>query len=210
MGNRTTVADNATLNETRIAQIGQMFFSNTTTGATEALNMGHGKPTYVIMFLTGSQASFGGQSYYVLQLPAGNNGFTPGGGDESKKQWFISIAGMNETNFIEPNPDGFNLTPAGLTNTVFGQMLPFTFAGYYDITNSTASVTSTYALDPNNGAPPLQLFASPYSFQLTGDTSPFQIVFHSSSLDTPLSCGAILGQSVACFSTVLIYKVNQP
>ena len=208
MGNRTTVADNATLNETRIAQIGQMFFSNTTAGATEALDMGHGRPTYVVMFLTGSQVTIQGVTYFVLQLPAGNNGFTPGGGDESKKQWFIAISGLNSTKYVEPNPDGFNLTPTGLTNTVFGQMLPFTFAGYYDLTNSSATVTQTYGLDPTNGAPPIQLFASPYSFQLTGGTTPFNIVFHSSSLDNPLSCGAILGQSVACFSTVLIYKVS--
>ncbi|MGH9920018.1 MAG: hypothetical protein ACRD6W_14275, partial [Nitrososphaerales archaeon] len=88
MGNRTVVADNATLNETRIADIGRMFFSNLTAGATIAKSMGHGQPTYVLLFLTGSEVQINGVSYYALQLPAGS-GFTPGGGDESKKQWFI-------------------------------------------------------------------------------------------------------------------------
>jgi dolichyl-diphosphooligosaccharide--protein glycosyltransferase len=202
MGNRTVVADNATLNETRIAQIGQMFMSNVTAGAATALGMGHGRPTYVLMFLTGSEISLSGTSYYALQLPSGS-GFTPGGGDESKKQWFIRIAGLNETEFLYPNPDDFNLTPTGL-DTVFGQMLPFQFAGFYDLYNSTAAVTPKYSLDPSTGAPPLQLYYAPYYFQLNGGTSPFQIVFHSSSLDSPLACGS----QVSCFSTVLIYKVT--
>ena len=82
-------------------------------------------------------------------------------------------------------------------------MLPFKFAGYFDIRNQTATVTQNYALDPNSGAPPVQLFASPYSFLLQGGSTRFQIVFHSTSLDNPISCGS----GVSCFSTVLIYKV---
>jgi len=202
MGNRTVVADNATLNETRIAQIGQMFMSNVTAGAATALGMGHGRPTYVLMFLTGSEITLSGTSYYALQLPSGS-GFTPGGGDESKKQWFIRISGLNESEFLYPNPDAFNLTPTGL-GTVFGQMLPFQFAGFYDLYNSTAAVTSNYSLDSSTGAPPIQLYYAPYYFQLNGGTSPFKIVFHSSSLDNPLACGS----QVSCFSTVLIYKVT--
>jgi len=202
MGNRTVVADNATLNETRIADIGRMFMQNVTAGAATALGMGHGRPTYVLMFLTGSEISLSGTSYYVLQLPSGG-GFTPGGGDESKKQWFIRIGGLNESEFLWPNPDDFNLTPAGL-QTVFGQMLPFEFAGYYDIYNSSATVTHNYALDSSTGAPPLQLYYAPYFFQMNGGTSPFQIVFHSSSLDNPLACGS----QVSCFSAVVIYKVT--
>ena len=203
MGNRTNVSDNATLNETRIAQIGQMFFSNVTAGAKIAENMGHGHPTYVLLFLTGSEISLGGVNYYVLQLPSGN-GFTPGGGDESKKQWFIRISGQNETQYIWPAPDQFNLSPIALGNTVFGQMLPFQFAGYYDLRNQTGGPGPTYALDPNSGAPPIQLFSAPYSFALNNATSPFEIAFHSSSLDNPIACQT----SVSCFSTVLIYKVN--
>jgi len=202
MGNRTVVADNATLNETRIADIGQMFMQNVTQGAATALGMGHGRPTYVLMFLTGSEITLSGASYYVLQLPSGG-GFTPGGGDESKKQWFIRISGLNESEYLWPSPDDFNLTPTGL-QTVFGQMLPFQFAGYYDIYNSSSTVTHNYSLDSSTGAPPLQLYYAPYFFQLNGGTSPFQIVFHSSSLDSPLACGS----QVSCFSTVVIYKVT--
>ena len=202
MGNRTVVADNATLNETRIAEIGQMFMQNVTAGAATAMSMGHGRPTYVLMFITGSEITLSGTSYYTLQLPAGG-GFTPGGGDESKKQWFIRIAGLNESQYLWPSPDDFNLTPTGL-NTVFAQMLPFQFAGYLDLQNTSAAVTQQYSLDSRTGAPPLQLFYAPYLASLTGGTSPFKIVFHSSSLDSPLACGT----GVSCFSTVLIYRVS--
>ena len=68
------------------------------------------------------------QATTSCSCPAGN-GFTPGGGDESKKQWFIRIAGLNETKFIWPAPDDFNLSPIALDSTVFGQMLPFTVLG---------------------------------------------------------------------------------
>jgi len=202
MANRTTVADNATLNETRIAEIGNMFMQNTTAGAATALRMGHGQPTYVLLFITGSEISIGGVNYYVLQLPAGG-GFTPGGGDESKKQWFIRIGGLNENQYLWPTPDDFNLTPTGLTDTVFGQMLPFRFAGYFDLQNQTSGVSTNYSLDPTSGAPPVQLFATPYNFQLNG-TNQFKIAFHSSSLDSPIACFT----GVTCFSAVLIYKVS--
>ena len=214
MGNRTTTADNATLNETRIAQIGQMYMSNLTQAAKIAKGLARGPasfcgptkqcPAYVLLFLTGSQITLGQTSYYTLQLPAGN-GFSPGGGDESKKQWFIRIGGLNESLFLQPNPDDYNLTPNALQNTLFGQMLPFTFAGYFDASNSSRGISQTWTLDPQSGAPPIQLFTSPYSFQLQGGTSPFNIAFHSSSLDSPLGCG---GSQVSCFSVVLIYQVQ--
>lgn len=214
MGNRTTVADNATLNDTRIAEIGQMMMSNTTQAAVLAKDMADGRPAYVLTFITGSLIQFSSsQQYYTLQIPAGN-GFTAGGGDESKKQWFIAIAGLNETQYIEcptvqgttcTGVDGFNLTPYAIQNTLFGQMLPFTFAGYYNL--ATGGTSTTYAFD-SNGNPPLELFSYPPSYQLNGGTSPFQIAFTSSSLNSPIQCGGSSSQPIYCFTTVLIYKVN--
>jgi dolichyl-diphosphooligosaccharide--protein glycosyltransferase len=220
MGNRTTVADNATLNDTRIAEIGQMFMSNITQAATLAKDMGDGRPVYVLSFLTGSLIQFGtssssssSQDYYALQIPAGN-GFTAGGGDESKKQWFIRIAGLNESQYLEcptvqgticTGVDDFNLTPYTIQNTLFGQMLPFTFAGYYDL--ASGGTSTTYAFD-SNGNPPLELFSYPPSYQLSGNSSPFQIAFTSSSLTSPIECGGSSSQPIYCFTTVLVYKVN--
>jgi len=214
MANRTTVADNATLNNTRIAEIGQMFMSNVSQAAIIAKDLGDGRPVYVLSFLTGSLLYSGTTpEYYTLQIPSGN-GFTAGGGDESKKQWFIRIGGLNETQFLEcptiggstcVNVDDFNLTPYTLSNTLFGQMLPFKFAGWLNLVNGT--VGSTYSFDSNNN-PPVQLFSYPASYQLSGSSSKFSIAFTSSTLTNPVACGGTTSNPIDCFTTVLVYKLN--
>jgi dolichyl-diphosphooligosaccharide--protein glycosyltransferase len=204
MGNRTSVADNATLNGTRIANIGRMFMSNTTQAASMAKGMAHGRPVYVLLFITGSLVTFptsqgGQQQFYVLQIPSGTS-FAPGGGDESKKQWFIRIGGLPESKYLEAQPDDFNLTPYALQSTLFAHMLPFTFAGYYNY--GSQGLAQKWQLD-QNGNPPLQLYSAPYRFQFPAGGSPFRIAFTSSSLTSPIGCGT----SVSCFSTILIYQV---
>jgi dolichyl-diphosphooligosaccharide---protein glycosyltransferase len=216
MGNRTSVADNATLNDTRIAEIGQMFMSNVTEAATLAKDMADGRPVYVLTFITGSELQFtssqGTEQFYTLQIPAGS-GFTAGGGDESKKQWFIAIAGLNESQYLEcptiggtvcTGVDGFNLTPYAIQNTLFGQMLPFTFEGFLNL--ATGSTSETYSFD-SNGNPPLEIFAYPPAYALDGNGSPFQIAFTSNSLNSPTQCGSYQGATAYCFTTVLVYKV---
>ncbi len=223
MGNRTTVADNATLNGTRIAQIGRMFMSNTTVAARIAKHLATGpdgvqRPAYVLLFVVGSLLNFNGQQLYVLQVSAGG-GFTAGGGDESKKQWFIRIGGLNESNYLQcarPSAsctavDDFNLTPLAL-NSLFGQMLPFTLAGYIVPSGRSAggqgaNFSATYQIGVDaagNHVPPIQAFSSPYKFQFPASSSgPFRIAYYSPSLANPSSCGSNAG----CFYAVLIYQV---
>lgn len=200
MGNRTTVADNATLNGTRIANIGRMFMSNATVAASVAKGLAHGRPAYVLLFLVGSLINLNGQQLYTLQVPAGG-GFTAGGGDESKKQWFIRIGGLNESKYLFPQPDDFNLTPFTLQNTLFGQMLPFQFTGYI---SRQGQLTQAYQLDNTTQAPPIQAFGYPYTFHFPkSGPGPFRIAYYSPSLANPSSCGSNAG----CFYTVLIYQV---
>jgi hypothetical protein len=101
--------------------------------------------------------------------------------------------------------DDFNLTPYAIENTLFGQLLPFTFAGYLNLQAGTTS--STYGFD-SNGNPPLELFNYPPAYQLDGGTSPFQIAFTSSSLNSPIECGGSSTSPIYCFTTVLVYKVD--
>jgi len=224
MGNRTTVADNGTLNTTRIAEIGQMMMSNATVAAKMAKDMGGGRPTYVAIFLTGStvplSSSNGTTTYYhILDVPSGG-GFTPGGGDESKKQWFIRIGGLNESEYLEcdgsapvdsagsacENVDDFNLTPYALQNTLFANMFPFKFAGYIVQTNSSSvSVSKSYEFG-YNGGPPIEAFSSSlsYTFPSSG-TGPFRLAYTSPSIDTPYACPG--NSNLGCFSGILIYQV---
>jgi len=224
MGNRTTVADNGTLNSTRIAEIGQMLMSNATVAAKMAEGMGDGRPTYVAIFLTGSivslQSSSGtSTSYYILDVPSGG-GFTPGGGDESKKQWFIRIGGLNESQYLEcdgsialdsagqpcESVDDFNLTPYALQDSLFANLFPFKFAGYIVQTNSSSvSVAQTYQFGYNE-APPIEAFSSPLSYTFpSNSTGPFRLAYASPSMNDPYACPGNSG--VDCFSAVLIYQV---
>ncbi|HUI23835.1 MAG TPA: STT3 domain-containing protein [Nitrososphaerales archaeon] len=246
MGNRTTVVDNATLNSTRIEQVGQLLMSNSTQSAAMAKQMAYipgctpvnstscYRPAYVAIFITGSifpltdQTTGAQTNYYLLQVP-GSGGFTAGGGDESKKQWFIRIGNLTESKYLEcsgttPNEltpagtpcetvDDFNLTPYAMTNSLFGQLLPFQLAGYlYSVTqNSQTSIqlANSYTYGTNN-APPVEAFSYPSSYTFSANsTSLFRLAYVSPSL-----AAAEAGNSpcpgdsaLQCFNTILLYQV---
>ena len=233
MGNRTTVVDNATLNSTRISQVGQLLMSNITQAAAMAESMGEGRPTYVAIFVTGSvfpvTSSSGTTSqYYILQVPSGN-GFTAGGGDESKKQWFIRIGNLTESKYLEcsgttPNEltsagqpcqsvDDFNLTPYAMKYSLFGQLLPFQLAGYLYTSGSGSSATiefsQTYTFG-TNGAPPIEAFTYPSSFNYpSNSTGPFRLAYVSPSLSlAEQGSSPCPGNSqLQCFNAILMYQL---
>ena len=232
MGNRTTLVDNATLNSTRIQQVGQFLMSNITRAAAMAKTLGGGRPTYVAIFLTGSvlPPSFTGtsSSYYTLQVPSGG-GFTAGGGDESKKQWFIRIGNLSESKYLEcpglsanqltsagqpcTSSDDFNLTPYAMQNSLFGQLMPFKLAGYL-YTTTSGSQTSigfspTYQFG-SNGAPPIEAFTYPSSYNFPANsTGPFRLAYVSPSLTlAEQGSSPCPGNSqLQCFNAILLYQL---
>jgi dolichyl-diphosphooligosaccharide--protein glycosyltransferase len=217
MGNRTSAADNSTINGTRIAQIGRMFMSNATQAAHIAREIAGERPAYVLIFVVGSIVPINaqGQQYYILQVPAGF-GFTAGGGDESKKQWFIRIGGLNESQYLEcpsitpscPSVDDFNLTPYALQNTLFAQLLPFKFAGFLVTQNQNIVVSPTYRFGDNN-APPVEGFSYPYSYTFGPNSKgPFRLAYASPSVSSPVSCPG--NSNLQCFNAVLLYQVVSP
>ncbi|MDQ3872769.1 MAG: glycosyltransferase family 39 protein [Thermoproteota archaeon] len=123
LGNRTSLADNATLNQTRISTIGKMFMSDEQSGIKIAQDL---KADYILVYVVG-QIQFTGQTH---SNGTNNNNsqsvaiYTLGqGGDESKKQWFIRIGGLDEKRYVEP--DGFTPTPQFWNNTLIGKLFPF-------------------------------------------------------------------------------------
>jgi dolichyl-diphosphooligosaccharide--protein glycosyltransferase len=123
LGNRPTLADNATLNHTRIQSIAKMFMSDEQTGMRIAQDL---QADYIMVYVVG-QVRFYGQ----LNTTGSNGGneddriavYTLGqGGDESKKQWFMRIGGFDETNYVEE--DGFTPKPEFWNNTLIGKMFP--------------------------------------------------------------------------------------
>jgi dolichyl-diphosphooligosaccharide--protein glycosyltransferase len=124
LGNRTSLADNATLNTTRIQTIGKMFISDEKSGIKIAQDL---KADYILVYVVG-QVRFYGQQNATGTDASGNNGriaiYTLGqGGDESKKQWFMRIGGYDEANYIEQ--DGFTPKPEFWNNTLIGKLFPF-------------------------------------------------------------------------------------
>ncbi|HEX5573621.1 MAG TPA: peptidylprolyl isomerase, partial [Nitrososphaeraceae archaeon] len=116
LGNRTSLADNATINQTRIATIAKMFMDQTDNGLKIAQDL---KSDYIVVYIVGQRFSgINGSELYVL----GN------GGDESKKQWFIRIGGFDENKYLEQ--DGFTPTPFFWNSTLLGQLIPFTPVSY--------------------------------------------------------------------------------
>jgi dolichyl-diphosphooligosaccharide--protein glycosyltransferase len=124
LGDRPTLADNATLNHTRIQSIARMFMSDEQSGMRIAQDL---QADYIMVYVVG-QVQFYGQ----LNATGTNGGanednriaiYTLGqGGDESKKQWFMRIGGFDEMNYVEE--DGFTPKPEFWNNTLIGKMFP--------------------------------------------------------------------------------------
>ena len=131
LGQRTTLADNATINSTRIETLAKMLISDEQSGIKIAQDL---KADYIVIYIVGQIRFFGspqapdGSASNVTsedRIPLYSLGQ---GGDESKKQWFMRIGEFDETRYIEP--DGFTPTPEFWNSTLLGRMIPFAPASY--------------------------------------------------------------------------------
>jgi dolichyl-diphosphooligosaccharide---protein glycosyltransferase len=122
LGNRPSLADNATLNHTRIQSIARMFVSDEESAMKIVQDL---KADYLLVYVVG-QVRFYGQTNTNGTEADGErlSIYTLGqGGDESKKQWFMRIGGFDEANYIEE--DGFTPKPEFWNNTLIGKLFPF-------------------------------------------------------------------------------------
>ena len=92
MANKTTLADNGTINSTQIKQIALMYLSNETQ-AIEILKKYN--VTHVVIFIT-----FAWHEYHFVEI---------GWGDEGKWRWMAKIAGLNETDYWNPRTKEWTL-----------------------------------------------------------------------------------------------------
>ena len=128
LGERATIADNSTLNDSIIENIAKMFTSSPKEGWQILRDM---QADYVIVFISGQRLAVDneGQALYILQ----------GGGDESKKQWFIRIAGNPTDQYLQS--DGISGTDYFWNDTMLGKMFPFTPLAYVNFQTSQQSAT---------------------------------------------------------------------
>ena len=167
MGERATLADNATLSTLVIQNIAKMLLSEPDEGHKMLLDM---DADYVLVFV----------AFNKLSIQAETEFFTlSGGGDESKKQWFMRIAGLDESQFL--HSDGLSGTDHFWNNTLLGQMFPFSLLGYLN-PNNIQHQSETYVpgmvgiyqkdikLTENENGPLKFVYASPSFYD--GSTGP--------------------------------------
>jgi len=176
LGERTTLADNATISTEVIANIARMLLASPDEAWKMLKNMG---ANYVLVYVVGQKFVSSGQpDLYVLG----------GGGDESKKQWFMKIGGLDSTKFLQD--DSFTPTDYFWKNTLLGQMFPFKPMTYFDPNTHTESPTYV------SGYTAIYSKTIKYPVDSNG---PLRLVYSSPSLDRKDS---------GVFSGVLIYQVN--
>jgi dolichyl-diphosphooligosaccharide---protein glycosyltransferase len=220
MGNVTSLADNATINETQISLIGRVLASPPQTSL-QILKTELHQPNYILIFIVGwgftPSSSQGGssQTYYMLTVPTPFP--QPGGGDESKKQWFIRIGNvtcgcLEET--LGPRAlmynDDFTPTPYFWANSTLGKLIPLQPQGiYYDPANQgTQQSYNATAVNGNAGGIEsgyTELFSYGVNYPQGNTTNPFSLAFESNSLPGPPPGGSSNG---FLFTTVLVYKIN--
>jgi len=128
LGERATIADNSTLSTGVIENLAKMFLSSPEEGWKILRDM---QADYVVVFVSGQRLAVDNedQSLYVLQ----------GGGDESKKQWFIRIADKSMAQYLES--DGLSGTDSFWNDTLLGKMFPFTTLAYVNLQTNQQSAT---------------------------------------------------------------------
>jgi dolichyl-diphosphooligosaccharide---protein glycosyltransferase len=182
LANRTSLADNATINQTRIAELAKMFIEPEKEGYDIAKDL---HSDYVVLYLVGQRfPGANGSSFYTLGS----------GGDESKKQWFIRIGGFNEMEYLEQ--DGFTPTPKFWNDTLLGKLIPFEPQAYASIQGGQLA-----GIQPVYQPGTIALYTQDLKYPLTEEPDqPFSLVYASPSFvsNTP---GLVFG--------VLVYKVNQ-
>ena len=167
LGERASVADNSTFDSERIKEIATMFLSTPDSAHVQLQDL---HADYIMIFVMAERLFTDGEPVYLLG----------GGGDESKKHWFMRIAGEPVSRYTLA--DGISGTDRFWGDTILGGMMPFTPIIYLNPSNNaqfTEYVPGTvpvYVKDikyPADGQGPLRLAYSSPSFE--NDTE--QVVF---------------------------------
>jgi dolichyl-diphosphooligosaccharide--protein glycosyltransferase len=193
LAHRTTIADNATLNQTRIESIAKMYTDDEQSGIKIAHDL---KADYVLVYvvgqyqLTGKSNSTQTGSNSTQEVPL----FTLGqGGEESKKQWIIRIAGTDASKYLES--DSFTPKPTFWDNTLLGKLIPYDHAAYVSL-NANGEIAQPHK-SYQQGT--VELVTKHVKYPADGPASaPFHLVYSSPSFNK--DGGIVTG--------ILIYKVN--
>jgi len=178
LSERATLADNATIDTKRIQNIAKTFLSTPNESWKMLNEMG---ADYVVIFISGEKlnVSHEGKPLYILG----------GGGDESKKQWFMRIAEEPLEKYLYA--DGISGTDYFWNETLLGKMTPFTLLAYHNIQTQQQSATFQPGFTP--------IYTPEIKYPSDGD-GPLKLVYVSPSV-TEAKNGPMIG--------VFVYEINK-
>ena len=180
MSDRASLADNSTVHTNIIEKIAQMFLSTPDESWDMLTEM---DADYLVIFVAAQkflvETTAGERMYYVLG----------GGGEESKKSWFIRIANLPLEKFVYS--DYVTGTNYFENETLLGKAIPFTTDFYFN--EQTQESSNIYK--PG-------FFAVKFKDIIYGsdDNGPLKLVYTSSSVDE-FEEGTMLG--------VFVYEINK-
>ena len=182
LGNKTTLADNATINQTRIQTIAKMLMSEPETATQIAQDL---KADYILVYIVADRHNG----------PNGNSFYTLGsGGDESKKQWFMKIGGFKEKDYVED--DGFTPNANFWNNTLLGKLIPFTPISYASFGNGMLT-----NIQPEYSSGTIALNLKDIKYPISGRSDqPYKLVYSSPSFENDTE-DIVFG--------VFVYQVNK-
>lgn len=175
MSERPTLTDNATIDSKKIQKFAKTLLNSPDQAWNTFQETG---VDYVVVFVAGQRIDAEGESLYILN----------GGGDESKKQWFMRIAGEPVEKYL--HEDGISGTDYFWNNTLLGNLFPFSTLAYID--------PIVYELQSETYRPGLMpIYVKDIKYPTNGD-GPFRLVHGSPSFINEDSI--LLG--------ILVYEIN--
>ena len=177
ISDRTTLADNATIDSKRITEIAKMLLSSPDDAWFMLQEM---EADYVLVFVAGQKLNLvSDQSFYVLN----------GGGDESKKQWFMRIAGEPLSKYL--HSDGISGNDEFWNNTLLGKIFPFSVFSYLNFQTDQESLTYRPGFEP--------IYIKDIKYPANSD-NPLRLVYASQGF-TEEKAGPMIG--------IFVYEVNK-
>ena len=156
IADRTTLIDNATINQVQIKKVAKIFLSTPDDAWKQLTDM---EVDYVLVYIAAQKLSNDNYSpFYALG----------GGGDEDKKYWLLRIAEMPLQEYLYS--DNATGTEKFWNSTLLGKMIPFTPLGYLDLSeySQAEDYQSGYVLylkdikyDSNSNEPLQLVYTSP-------------------------------------------------
>ena len=158
---RASLADNSTVIDHIIKKIAEMFTKSPEQGWQILRDM---KSDYFVIFVAGQRlpVDYEDQPIYLLR----------GGGDESKKQWFMKIAGEPLPKYL--HSDGMSGTDYFWNETLLGKMIPFTPILYANLQTNQQSPIYQPGFTP--------VYVKDIKFPID-ENGPLRLVYTSPSFD---------------------------